>query len=67
MSLDNLVGRTLEKIDRISLLFNSNFLYKISISFKNVHKTDIAYIDIAVEMLLTAWFPHQYFKLSLGT
>jgi hypothetical protein len=48
-------------------LFFLSFIRKI----KDIGKSELAIseiklIDLAVEMLLFAWFPHRYFRLSLG-
>jgi len=48
-------------------LFFLSFVRKISeIKKSDISESEIKLIDIATEMLLLAWFPHRYFKLSLG-
>jgi len=49
-------------------LFFLAILARLSHSTNKIQNSDnkIQLIDIATEMLLIAWFPHNYFKLSFG-
>ena len=58
-------------LDKTTNSYKYLFLFSILAKIKDTGKSDLAFteikfIDLAVEMLLIAWFPHRYFKLSFG-
>lgn len=58
-------------LDKTTNSYKYLFFFALIRKIKEIGKsefgtTEIKQIDIAVEMLLIAWFPHRYFRLSLG-
>lgn len=57
--------------ERTSTSYKFLFFLSLIQKIKEIGKSDsasteITYVDLAVGMLSIAWFPHQYFRLSLG-
>lgn len=58
-------------LDKTATSYKYLFFLSIIRKIKEIGKSEcgiseIKFIDIAVEMLLIAWFPHRYFRLSFG-
>jgi len=58
-------------LDNTTNSYKYLFFLSLIRKIKEIGKTDVVVseiklIDIAAEMLLVAWFPHRYFRLSLG-